>query len=128
MKQEFDPEMDALSGRKMKSAMKIVVSIDPDTGDVSAAHEGEEDKVQDAMDGAPDEGMDPSLMADMMKSEGAKDKAQDDANMASDEDRLKGDMMGGMSSGDTMEEFKDKAPRSLGQRVRYDIAKKAKPV
>lgn len=123
----FDPEMDALNGRKMKSAMKIVVSIDP-KGNVSADHVDEDGGVDSGMDDShPDEAQDRALIEQMLQDEEMKDKAEDDAAYASDEDKAKEDMMGGMSHEDTLNEFKDKAPRSLGQRVRLDIAKKAKP-
>lgn len=112
----FDPHGDALNARKMKGALKIVVSLDPETGEVSAEH----------ADDSVDMDQDKPMVEDMLAHESGQDQADKDAAFAKDKEVIKHDAMGGISDEDTLNEFKDKAPSSLGQRVRLEIAKKGK--
>lgn len=118
MKEDFDPQMEALGNRKMKGAMRIVVDVSPD-GKVSANHEGAAEEEH------ADEGQDKALIKEMMHSEEMKDKKASDDEYAQDEKTANEQMLGGMSPEEIMDQYRDSEPKSLGAKVRLSVAKKS---
>lgn len=121
----FDPEMEAFKKRRAAKAMRLIVDISPD-GDAQVKNADQEHELKEAIveHEKDDELQDKSLIKEMLAEQEAKEDAEEKDEYAKDEEKAKADMMGGYSEEETMEEFKDKAPKTLGAKVRLAIAKK----
>lgn len=139
---QFDPEMEAIGNRKKKIALSI--SFDPDDKTAmpevevsSVSDHDEDDAADDKALGEPGDDQDQAGTGDPAKGDGymlaqlmdQKQKA-DDADQQASFDKNKGEIDGHMMAGDSpdkvMGEFSSRAPRSLGERARFELAKKMK--
>lgn len=108
---DMDPEMNALNDRRAKLHITIEVK-NPDQEE------------QEGDDAHPDEEQDKELISQMLSDERKKDEEQDAALLAKDQDDIKNAAMGGESADSIMEQYKNRAPKSLGEKVKLAMAQK----
>jgi hypothetical protein len=106
--EKFDPEVEALKNRRQK-VLHVTLELDPSGASKPVVVN------QELVDGMVKEGQ------DVEDAEAAK---QLDSDKASIEESA----MGGESPEQILENFEGKSPRSLGERVKLDLAKKKKTV